>query len=585
MLSAKLRGFFRVSLWAILVGVVVACTPENPDNNNNNSNTNATQEIKLQWTFRPEVPLPGLAADLDLSVLDSKGSVVQVDTLSLIAVLGDKRVAIPLSKTEQVFSGKSILLEGEGEWELQATIEVDGTTQVVKHKVMIKCDHGGAGGAGCCKDEQCGDGLSCVFGSCRSELEAGKGRCYEGNDCASQVCENSTCLEGSCNDGSLNGRETDVDCGGACGPCTVSKSCGANADCKSGRCHNNICSAPPGALLGSGDGSPESVNWTVISDQGMSDPTSLAFHPNKKNELWITNRVTDSFTVVTGTGEDGQAQRTYLDRSEHFMEEVMTLAFDGEGYVGTCMDSTNTYGGRRAPNYFMGPATWPDNANKFAQARGGSIHVTHLDMLHSSPRCMGIAAAGKHTFFAVNGMLGTIDWYDFGQPHVPGGSDHSDGVKRRYYSPKLTYVKGVPSSLVYDKPNKSLFIADAGSGRILRLDLSAVSQREVLNSPSDYVFRGDGILYRMTGDTTEVVVPFPGPLRAPSGLLLHDDTLYVSDYKSGKLHAFDRDGKLLRSLDSDLGSGALSGIAVNPSDNKLYLVDRKSNRVLRVDPK
>ncbi len=46
----------------------------------------------------------------------------------------------------------------------------------------------------------------------------------------------------SCSDGAKNGSETDVDCGGSCATkCELGKACGANEDCKSTICSQNVC--------------------------------------------------------------------------------------------------------------------------------------------------------------------------------------------------------------------------------------------------------------------------------------------------------------------------------------------------------
>lgn len=578
---------YRLGSFVLLVGFVammVACGAPPEQSNNNNNNTPETKKLTLSLEFSPKQPLPNKPAQLTLQIKEEGGDVVQGSNIKLMAKREGESLEIPLTAKDKSFVGQNIQFPSEGDWNLTVTVDVDGKSYSLPTTLKSMCDNGGAEGAGCCEDTQCGDGLSCVYGSCQTQLASGGSSCYESNDCLSQVCENSACLEGSCKDGQKNGRETDVDCGGACGPCALNKACAIDKDCGSGSCKQDVCIPPPGSLLGTGDGSPESVKWTVITDKGMSDPTGVAFHHRNKNEMWVTNRVTDSFTIVFATGTSEQTQGTYFDRSQHFMEEIMALAMGDSGTMGTCGDSRNTYGGLQRANNFMGPALWPDDVNKFVRA-GRSIHVTHLDMLHSTPLCMGIAAVTQNQFYVFNGALGTIDWYDFREPHVPGGDDHSDGVKRRFYSAKVTYVKSVPSNLVFDKANKALYIANTGGGEILRMDVSKANQDRQLFGQAEYVFGRDGTLHAMSGDVTEKLVPFPGPLRAPSGLALHNDVLYVSDHKTGKLHAFDMDGKELRSLDTGFGTGALAGIAVNPADNKLYLVDRKQNRILRIDPK
>lgn len=48
----------------------------------------------------------------------------------------------------------------------------------------------------------------------------------------------------TCRDGVRNGRETDVDCGGGCIPCTPQQRCHTGQDCTSGRCTSGTCAAP-----------------------------------------------------------------------------------------------------------------------------------------------------------------------------------------------------------------------------------------------------------------------------------------------------------------------------------------------------
>lgn len=46
-----------------------------------------------------------------------------------------------------------------------------------------------------------------------------------------------------CDDGLRNGNESDVDCGGSCGPCAPGARCFSGNDCLSGACISGICSA------------------------------------------------------------------------------------------------------------------------------------------------------------------------------------------------------------------------------------------------------------------------------------------------------------------------------------------------------
>jgi hypothetical protein len=71
--------------------------------------------------------------------------------------------------------------------------------------------------------------------------------CTDGPDCQSGTCDDGTCVGPSCRDGELNGDETDVDCGGPdCEPCDVGEDCLVNNDCNSQVCDPkiNTCLAP-----------------------------------------------------------------------------------------------------------------------------------------------------------------------------------------------------------------------------------------------------------------------------------------------------------------------------------------------------
>lgn len=68
--------------------------------------------------------------------------------------------------------------------------------------------------------------------------------CGGDDDCESQWCNEGTCTSPSCDDGVMDGNETDVDCGGSCPPCDDGSGCGAAQDCSSGVCTDGTCQAP-----------------------------------------------------------------------------------------------------------------------------------------------------------------------------------------------------------------------------------------------------------------------------------------------------------------------------------------------------
>jgi hypothetical protein len=65
------------------------------------------------------------------------------------------------------------------------------------------------------------------------------GRCNGDGD-----CDGVPCLEGICSgcaNGQLDANESDIDCGGACGPCAPGQACQADADCQREACQDGRC--------------------------------------------------------------------------------------------------------------------------------------------------------------------------------------------------------------------------------------------------------------------------------------------------------------------------------------------------------
>jgi sugar lactone lactonase YvrE len=73
-----------------------------------------------------------------------------------------------------------------------------------------------------------------------------------------------------------------------------------------------------------------------------------------------------------------------------------------------------------------------------------------------------------------------------------------------------------------------------------------------------------------------------GVLQKPSGLALVDDTLYVTDNATSRIHRFDITGKLLQAFDTGLPAGCLAGIAMGP-DATLYITNLLTGGVHRVE--
>jgi hypothetical protein len=395
--------------------------------------------------------------------------------------------------------------------------------------------------------------------------------------------------EPQCDDGVLNGKESDLDCGGdLCPSCAMDATCNTLDDCETGACTDGACVLPPGGLIGYGDGTPGSVTLALVTDQKLSKPRDLDFNPKEESELWIANYSDDSLTVVQNVGQPEQSVRNFADYSKHFLEKVTAISFGPSDTFGTCGESRNTYDDLDHHSMdFMGPTLWPADTAIFASESCNGVASpicpdaanVHLDMLHSTPLCMGIAATGGNSFYAFGGLEEAIFWYEFGTPHVHGGTDHSDGDAYRFDNVSVRRAEGVPSNMVFDFNSASLYVADSGNGRVFRMSQDNVEVGEQLPT-----FMFDGVRHLVEDVTVDVLTPpEEGLLTTPSGLALHGDDLYVADYGTGKIHALAHDGTVIRSLDTGLGEGALGGMTIGP-DNRIYFVDMKAPRILRIDP-
>jgi len=101
--------------------------------------------------------------------------------------------------------------------------------------------------AGCSDDRRNGDesDIDCG-GGCGPTCENGR-TCLDAMDCVSGICQSQICVSlSNCSDGEQNGDETDADCGGSvltCPRCEDGLRCLVEADCGSGRCTGERCTS------------------------------------------------------------------------------------------------------------------------------------------------------------------------------------------------------------------------------------------------------------------------------------------------------------------------------------------------------
>ena len=271
--------------------------------------------------------------------------------------------------------------------------------------------------------------------------------------------------------------------------CVQSAECSAPAAGPWCNPQTQLCEAMPlGHQIGLGDGSPGSVKITTLfKPKSPFEATDLQFHP-QRFELWVVNRpfevkgkctelsfspgrcesLIGTTTILFDPGMPSQEVQIRTDENAwHFMRRPTSMAMGTQDLWATCGEAmTGNY--EDDLENFMGPTLWTSDLAVFAVdvANNGS----HMDMLHATPLCMGIAHERDNVYWTFNDHVGAVDRYDFNADLGPGKHDHSDGSVSRYIQGELSRVPGVPSHMEFRKQDGQLYIADTGNGRILKLD-------------------------------------------------------------------------------------------------------------------
>ena len=323
--------------------------------------------------------------------------------------------------------------------------------------------------------------------------------------------------------------------------------------------------------------------------------TALAFDPTRAGQLWVTLRQFPtskacSSTVSSGCsaleGEvmlvrqattDPQAVIRKDGNAWHFMRRPTSISFGDNGDLATCGEARTDNFEADSPDY-SGPVLWSSDQDIFGATPKPGQNGTHIDMLHESPFCMGIAHETDNVYWVFNGKEGSIDRNDFHQPHAVGGEDHSDGEVERYVTGQLQRVPEVPSHLSLDAARHELYVADTGHARIVRLAMDSGSAGTDLVSLENDPIK---VFHDMSDAQLDEIVP-PGTLTLPSGVVYADDTLIVTDNATSQIWWFKRDGSPLGSVDTGLPTGSLAGVTIGP-DGKLYISDLLSGDAYRVE--
>jgi hypothetical protein len=380
--------------------------------------------------------------------------------------------------------------------------------------------------------------------------------------------------------------------------CVATTDCTADeakpmCDVEAGKC----IAQPEGYLIGWGNGSPDSVQLeeVYVAPEGM-ETMGLGFRPNTR-ELWVTLRhpkvdrpCNEGFgdqeacealagsVAVIGNVLLKQPRIDVLTDGNawHFMRRPTSLAFGEGDFFVTCTEALKC-NFDDSPVDFCGPTLWSADESIFGRDPGPGLNGSHMDMLHSSSYCMGVAHERANAYWVFNGRDDSIDRYDFAGDHGPGEEDHSDGVVHRWIAGEVTRIENVPSQMHYDKETDYLYIADTGGGRVLRLDATSGRQGGVLMPNYDETTQ-----FIQEDADLDVFFDDRSLIRNPSGLVIHNYVIYVTDFDTGMIVALNEQGEVLRKLSTGLPRRSSASLAVGP-DDKLYMTNPTDGIVYRIN--
>jgi DNA-binding beta-propeller fold protein YncE len=331
-------------------------------------------------------------------------------------------------------------------------------------------------------------------------------------------------------------------------------------------------------------------NFVLVAStaNSLSSPVDLDFHPDqtkRPNELWILNQGTNSSGGSTEIVFDAnKTNRTYKyvkdGNAWHFMAMASAMAFGNDLWA----TSADILDANRQTGKYTGPTLWPSDlkvygivGNPSTQTENGS----HLSMIHQSPYGKGIAFEKDNIYWVLDGYEGNIKRYDFGDPHQPGGEDHSGGGVSVFSEFKFTRHNTLPSHIVIDANKKYLYGCDPIGKRVFRIDVTTG-----VKGAARTKINGETLslgYYSYTG-LTKIDTLIKG-FTSPVGIDIYGNRLIVTDNGTDEIIIYD-----ISKNYSEVGRIKLKyaanpdpmGVKVGP-DGKIYFVDKTNKSAYMIE--
>lgn len=331
-------------------------------------------------------------------------------------------------------------------------------------------------------------------------------------------------------------------------------------------------------------------NFVLVasSTNSLVSPIDLDFYPDQSkrpNELWILNQGTKSTggstEIVFNANKSSRTYKYVKDgNSWHFMVMASAMAFGDSNWT-TSQDflDANRQGGK-----YTGPTLWPGDLSIYGIVGNPStqtVNGSHLSMIHQSPYGKGIAFEKDNVYWVLDGYEGNIKRYDFGDPHQPGGADHSGGGVRVYSEFSFTRHATLPGHIVIDGNRKYLYGCDPRGSRIFRIDITSGTNSGVRTKINNEYL---GLGYVNYTGLIKVDTLIKG-LISPVGIDVYGNRLLVMDNGTDEIIIYDISNnykEIGRIKLKYLSSPDPMGIKVGP-DGKIYFVDKTNKRAYMID--